>query len=255
MILAIDISNSVITIGCVDDSHIYFVEQLSSNLRATPLEYCVSFHMMFQLHHIDKSQIEGCMISSVVAPITSVIRLALEKLRLHPIKVVGPGIKTGLNIKIDNPTQLGSDLAVNAVAAIHEYPKPIIIIHLGTATSFSVIDQNNYYLGGCLMPGISASLDAMSKVTSQLPLITLEKPKKLIGRNTTECMKSGTFYGNAAMIDGMIDRFEAELGQPAATLVASGRFAHDLIPCCMHDIIIDQELLLKGLWILYQKNR
>ena len=168
--------------------------------------------------------------------------------------MVGSGLKTGLNILIDNPAQLGSDLVVDAVAAIAAYPKPIMIFDMGTATTLSVIDSKGNYLGGMIIPGISLALEALSSRTSQLPRIRLDTPKKLIGSNTIDCMKSGTIYGNASMLDGIIDRVEKELGE-SPTVVATGGLSRSIVPYCERKIICDDNLMLKGLFILYQKNQ
>ncbi|MEG1873101.1 MAG: type III pantothenate kinase, partial [Ruthenibacterium sp.] len=166
---------------------------------------------------------------------------------------IGPGIKTGLNILIDNPAQLGSDLVVDAVAAIHAYEKPLIIIDMGTATTFSVVDQKGNYLGGVICSGLKISLDALTARTSQLQSIGLEPPKSVIGCNTVDCMKSGAIYGGASMLDGMIDRIQEEMGQKAI-VVATGGLGKFVVPYCKHPIIYDDALLLKGLWLIYKKN-
>ena len=254
MILAIDIGNTNIVIGCCDDEKIYFIERLSTNYPKTELEYAISFKNVLELYGIDASQIEGGIISSVVPPITNIVRASVEKVLGKTVKIVGPGVKTGLNILMDNPAQVGSDLIVNAVAAIHEHKAPLIIIDMGTATTISVVDKNQNYIGGMIIPGIRISLDALTSRTSQLPRISLDAPKKIIGKNTIDCMKSGVLNGNASCIDGMIDRIEKELGEPA-TVIATGGLAKAIIPHCVKEIIIDDELLLKGLWLIYQKNK
>ena len=171
---------------------------------------------------------------------------------LEPL-VVGPGIISGLNIKLDNPAQLGSDRVVGAVAAIAQYPKPIIVIDMGTATTFCAINELGEHLGGIIYPGVKISLDALTQMASNLSGISLTKPKKVIGSNTADSMKSGILYGNASMIDGMIDRFEEELGK-TRTIVATGGLSETIIPFCKHKIIFDNDLLLKGLKIIYDKN-
>ena len=170
------------------------------------------------------------------------------------MKIVGPGVKTGLNILMDNPAQVGSDRIVNAVAAINEYPAPLIIIDMGTATTFCVIDEKKNYIGGMILPGVRISLDALTSRTSQLSKISIEAPKKTIGKNTIDCMKSGIIHGNAACIDGMVKRIEHELGQKA-TVLATGGLARKIVPYCEQRILIDDELLLKGLRLIYNKNK
>ena len=167
--------------------------------------------------------------------------------------MVGPGLKTGLNIKIDNPAQLGSDLVVTAVAGINHYPLPQVIIDMGTATTFSVINQKGEYLGGLILPGVNLSLRALSGMTAQLPSIGLTVPKNVIGSNTIDCMNSGVVNGNAAMIDGLVQRIAEELGQQP-TVVATGGIAKAIVPYCKTEITLNDNLLLEGLAILYYKN-
>lgn len=254
MILAIDIGNTNIVIGCCDDEKIYFIERLSTNILKTELEYAISFKNVLEIYGIDPAQIEGGIISSVVPPITNIVRSSAEKVLGKPMKIVGPGVKTGLNILMDNPAQVGSDRIVNAVAAINEYPVPLIIIDMGTATTFCVVDEKKNYIGGMILPGVRISLDALTSRTSQLSRISIEAPKKTIGKNTIDCMKSGIIHGNAACIDGMVSRIERELGQKA-TILATGGLAKKIVPYCEQEIIIDDELLLKGLRLIYNKNK
>ena len=215
MVFTIDIGNSNIVVGTVNRQGVLFVERMSTDHKKTELEYAILLKSAMEIHGITTNEIKGCIISSVVPPVTSVINRALEKLTGEKALVVGPGIRTGLNIKIDNPAQLGSDLVVDAVAGIAEYPLPLIIIDMGTATTMSAIDAAGNYLGGVIIPGVRVALDSMVSRTAQLPRISFEAPKKAIGKNTIECMKSGIVYSNAALIDGVILRMEEELGEKA----------------------------------------
>lgn len=153
MILAIDIGNTNIVIGCCDKEKIYFVERLSTNNTKTELEYAISFKNVLELYQIDPKEIDGGIISSVVPPITNIVRASAEKVLGKSVKIVGPGVKTGLNILMDNPAQVGSDRIVNAVAAINEYTAPLIIIDMGTATTFCVVDEKKNYIGGMIYRG------------------------------------------------------------------------------------------------------
>lgn len=254
MILAIDIGNTNIVIGCCDKEKIYFVERLSTNNTKTELEYAISFKNVLELYQINPKEIEGGIISSVVPPITNIVRASAEKVLGKSVKIVGPGVKTGLNILMDNPAQVGSDRIVNAVAAINEYTVPLIIIDMGTATTFCVVDEKKNYIGGMILPGVGISLDALTSGTSQLSRISIEASKKIIGKNTIDCMKSGIINGNAACIDGMISRINRELGQEA-TVIATGGLAKKIVPHCEKEILIDDELLLKGLRLIYEKNK
>jgi type III pantothenate kinase len=254
MIFAIDVGNSNIAIGCVNDRKVLFREQISTNQQKTSLEYAIDFKIILELHRIVLSEIEGCIISSVVPPLSRVLYDAAAKILHKTPFLVGPGLKTGLKIMIDNPAQLGSDLVVGAVAAIAEYPVPSIQIDMETATTFSVVGSKNEYLGGAIVPGVLVALDSLSSRTSQLPSISLTTPKKAIGTNTIDCMKSGSVFGSAAMIDGMIDRINQELSADA-TVIATGSVAGHIIPHCRHHILYDRDLMLKGLELLYRKNQ
>lgn len=253
MILAIDIGNTNTVIGCCKDNEILFVERLSTDSSRTVLEYAISIKNVLELYQIQPGALKGSIISSVVPPLTNLFRDAIRKIVGKEPMIVGPGVKTGLNILMDNPGQVGSDLIVNAVAALAEHPVPLIIIDLGTATTISVVDSKKNYIGGMILPGIRVSLDSLVNRASQLHRISLEAPKRLIGKNTAECMKSGVIHGNAACIDGMIDRIEKEL-KTKATVIATGGLAGSIIPHCTHKIILDDALLLKGLLYIYKKN-
>lgn len=253
MILAIDIGNTNIVIGCCEDNKILFRDRISTNHTATVLEYIAILKTAFELNEIAPDDIGGIIISSVVPAVTDTLKKAAEKYTNSKAIVVGPGIKTGLSILIDNPAQLGSDLVVDAVAGINNYPLPLIVIDMGTATTLSVINKQGDYLGGMIVPGVWASHDSLIRKTSQLPKIAFERPKRVIGKNTVECMKSGLLYSSAGAIDGLIDRISDELGDKC-TVVATGGLANVIIPLCRSEIILDDDLLLKGLMIIYNKN-
>ena len=253
MILAVDIGNTNIVMGCFETDTILFRERISTNQLATELEYASIMRTALDMHSLDAQNIKGAIISSVVPSITATVRKAIEKLTGVTAMIVGPGVKTGLSIMIDNPASLGSDQAVDAAAAIKEYKAPIIIIDMGTATTMSVIDKKKNYLGGVIMTGMAVSSDALTKRTSQLPKIAFETPKRVIGTNTVDCMKSGIMYSTACSIDGLIERMEEELGE-SCTVIATGGLASLIVPLCKRNIILDEDLLLKGLMVIYNKN-
>lgn len=253
MILAIDIGNTNIVIGCIEDDKILFVERLSTNTSQTVLEYAISFKNVLEIYNIRPDDIEGSILSSVVPPITSIVEEAAQKMTGKAPLVVGPGVKTGLNILMDAPGSVGSDLISAAVAGVAEYPLPLIIFDFGTASTVYVVDKNKNFIGGMIMPGIRTSADSLTSRTSQLPKVSLEAPKKVIGKNTIDCMKSGIIYGNAACMDGIIQRINEELGE-TATAVATGGLASTIVPHCKSEVILDNELLLKGLHMIYKKN-
>ena len=254
MILAIDIGNTNIVVGCIDKEKIYFIERLSTVRTKTELEYAIDLKTVLDIYHIKRTDIEGCIISSVVPQITNVAKLAAEKILKKEVLVLGPGVKTGLNIMLDNPGEMGADRVADAVAALTYYPVPLVIVDMGTATTVSVVDEKKRYLGGMILPGVRVSLDALTSRASQLSGISIEEPKKLIGKNTVDCMKSGILYGNAAAVDGIIDRIEEELGKKV-TAIATGGMSGKIIPHCKRKIIQDEDLLLKGLLIIYEKNK
>ena len=253
MILAIDIGNTNIVIGCINGKERVFIERLFTVRTKTELEYAIDIKNVLDIYHIKKTDLEGGIISSVVPQITTVIKLAVEKILKKEPLVVGAGIKTGLNIRIDNPAQLGSDLVVDSVAAIAEYPVPLLIFDMGTANTVCVIDKNKNYIGGMIYPGIEVSLDSLTANASQLGGISLEAPEHIIGKNTVECMKSGAIYSAAAAIDGIIDRMSEAL-DGEVTVVATGGLAKKIVPHCRRTVMLDEDLLLKGLAVIYHKN-
>ena len=254
MILAIDIGNTNIVVGCIDDQKTYSIERLSAVRTKTELEYAVDLKTVLDIYHIKGSDIEGCIISSVVPQITNTAKLAAEKILKKEVMVLGPGVKTGLNILMDHPGQLGADLVADAVAGLNEYPVPFIVIDMGTATTVSVVNSKKQYIGGMILPGVRVSLDALTAHASQLSGISIDAPKHVIGKNTVECMKSGVLYSSAAALDGIIDRVEEELGEKT-TVIATGGLAKKIVSHCKKDIILDEDLLLKGLLVIYEKNK
>lgn len=254
MILAIDMGNTNIVIGCIDDNNTYFVERMATDLLKTELEYAVGIKTVLELYDMKVEDIEGVIISSVVPPLVHILKRACRKVLNMEPSVVGPGIKTGLNIRMDNPAQVGSDMIVSAVAGLKEYGAPFVFVDMGTATTISVVDKQGNYIGGAILPGMNTAMDALVSKTAQLTKISMEAPKQVIGKNTIDCMKSGMVIGNAACIDGMLDRIFEELGYETRIL-ATGGLAGIVVPHCRHSITIDDALLLKGLKIIYDKNR
>lgn len=254
MILAIDIGNTNIVLGCIEGKTIAKEARMATDTLKTSDQYCAELKGMLDLLEVSVKGFEGVIISSVVPPVLNSFRTAIVKLTGHTPVVVGPGIKTGLNILLDNPALAGGDLIVGAVAALDQYKPPLLVIDMGTATTITAIDANGSFLGGSIFPGVKISAEALSGKTAQLPAISLEAPQKAIGRNTVDCMRSGLMMGTAAMLDGMIERMEAELGTPA-TVIATGGIARFIIPMCKREMIYDKDLLLKGLRIIYENNR
>ena len=249
-ILTIDIGNSNICIGCVNDHQVEFVERMHSDRNKTDLEFAVLVKMVLDLHEVELNGLDGSIISSVVPPLTDLLCKAIEKLTGIRSLIVGPGIKTGMQIL---PQGVGADLVVGAVAAIEHYGAPAIIIDMGTATTMTVVDENRNFIGGIICPGVALALQSLESSAAQLPHIQMTAPKKVINTDTAESMHAGVVYGNAGAIDALIDRMHTELGYDTK-VIASGGLAPLIVLHCCHDIIIDDELLLKGLDTLFYKN-
>ena len=254
MLLAIDIGNTNIVLGCMENGEIRVVARIATDLIKTSDQYCVDIKNMLSIYDVDLSAIEGVIISSVVPPVLNSCKTAVRKLTGRQPMVVGPGIRTGVNIQMENPAAVGSDLIVAAVAALEAYPAPIIIIDMGTATTITAVDKNGSFVGGCICPGVKISAEALSGRTAQLPAISLESTQKVIGKNTVDAMRSGVMLGAACMIDGLVDRMQTELGGNAS-VVATGGIARFVLPMCRHEIAYDRDLLLKGLQLIYNLNK
>lgn len=254
MLLAIDIGNTNIVFGCADDNdNIILSERISTSHSATSAEYAVLMDSILRMNGFDPKNITDAVMSSVVPSVTNTVREAVDKLFDIDVMTAAPGVKTGLNILIDNPRQLGSDQVVDAVGAVNNYPVPLIIIDMGTATTVSVVDINKNYLGGLIMTGMKTATDALIQRTAQLPKIDFELPESIIGTNTIDCMKNGALYSNACALDGIIERIEEKLGEKC-TVIATGGLAEVVVPLCRRDIILDKNLLIKGLTIIHRKN-
>lgn len=253
MILTIEIGNSTITLGGVEGEDIRFQCRINTDRVKTSDTYCIDLKTLFEVYGIDLKTIEGVIIASVVPQVLNSVRTAIRKLLGKEPIVVGPGIRTGLDIRLENPGQMGAGLVAADVAALAEHKPPMIIIDMGTATTMTVLDPDGAHLGGCVCPGLRISLEALTTRTSLLPGIQLDSPERAVGRNTADAMRSGIMFGNAAMLDGMIDRFRAETGWEF-TILATGGLAKRVVPLCRHEIIYDRYLIIKGLVKLYRQN-
>ena len=198
MILALDIGNTNVVFGCIADGEILFTERMATDSGKTELDYAISLKMVLELREIKVSEITGAIIGSVVPPVTSLMREAIRKVTGQEALVVNVDMNIGLEVLMDNPSSVGTDLIVGAVAGINRYPVPLILIDMGTATTICVVNENKQYIGGMILPGIGVSMNSLTSRTAQLPRISLDPPKRLIGKNTVECMQSGALYGNAS---------------------------------------------------------
>lgn len=256
MILVIDVGNTNIVLGVYQQETLQHFWRLSTNRQATADEYGVMIHNLFSLAGLSVKDIDGVIISSVVPPIMSTMELLCETYLYKTPLIVGPGVKTGLNIRYENPREVGADRIVNAVAAIEQYggEMPLVVVDFGTATTFDVIDVKGNYLGGAIVPGIGISTEALYQRAAKLPRIELTKPKSVIGRNTVHSMQAGIIFGYAGQVDGIVDRISQELGtQPK--VVATGGLA-DLIASESRTIDTTNPLLtLEGLRLIYNRNQ
>lgn len=253
MILAVDIGNTNIVLGCIEDDRILFEARMATDLIKTSDQYCAELKSILGLFDAEIARIEGSIVSSVVPPVLNSFRTAIRKLTGRDCLVVGPGIRTGLNIRMDNPAEVGSDLIVAAVAGIARYGMPLLLVDMGTATTITAVDRSGAFVGGCICPGVKISMEALTGRTAQLPGIALEEPKRAIGKNTRDCMQSGIMFGAAAMLDGLLDRMEQELGGEV-NVVATGGIARFVVPLCRRKIVLNRGLMLEGLNLLYKRN-
>jgi len=256
VLLAIDVGNSNTSIGLFDDNkNLQFLASLDTDSRKTADQISIDLMNLFALYGYDYKAVTGAILCSVVPPLNFMMQKALTRLLGKPPMVVGPGVKTGLNIRLSNQTQVGADIVADAVSALEKFPAPIITIDMGTATTIGVITEGRNYEGGLLLPGVNVSLEALSRRAAQLPDISLQHPKALIGKNTEDCMRSGIVYGTAGMLDGIIDRIREEFAGKEVTVVATGGNAPVIVRYCRNKIIYDKYLLMEGLWTIYQKNK
>lgn len=255
MLLAIDVGNSNTSVGLFDkEKNLRFLASLDTDSRKTADQISIDLMNLFALYHYQYSDVTGAILCSVVPPLNFMMEKALTRLLGKPPMVVGPGVRTGLNIRLTNQTQVGADIVADAVSALEEFEPPIITIDMGTATTIGVISKDRTYEGGLLLPGVNVSLEALSRRAAQLPAISLQHPKSLIGKNTEDCMRSGIVYGSAGMLDGIIDRVRELFPGQKVTAVATGGNAPVIVRYCRNPIIYDKYLLMNGLWTIYQKN-
>ena len=256
MLLAVDIGNSTISIGLFDSKGILqFLSSLDTDPRKTADQICVDLMNLFQLYRFRYEDVTDSILCSVVPPLNFMTAKALTRLLGKPPMVIGPGVKTGLNIRLAVQSQVGADIVADAVAALESFQAPIITIDMGTATTIGVISEGRTYEGGMLLPGVNVSLEALSRRAAQLPAISLQHPKTVIGKNTEDCMRSGIVYGTAGMLDGIIDRIRGEFPGKEVSVVATGGNAPVIVRYCRNPIVYDKYLLMNGLWTIYQKNR
>ncbi len=251
MLLAVDIGNTNIVLGVLNGEKLICSGRLSTNVNETEIEYSMKLKAFLDINNVDN--IDGAIISSVVPALVRTLLKSIQLVCNVEALVVGPGVKTGLNIKIDNPAETGANIVVGDVAVINKYPLPAIVFYFGTATTASVIDKTGAHLGGAIMCGIKTAINSLSSTTAQLPQIDISVPSKIIGRNTVDAMKCGSVIGTAAMLEGLVSRFEKELGEKA-TVIVTGGFGKAIAKAAELDVIVDENLFVDGLRIIYEKN-
>ena len=256
MFLAVDVGNTQTVIGLFRGREVVDRWRLSSGRERTEDEFTILLAGLLAPTGYGPDDFEGAAMSSVVPPVATALRSALQKLVGSDVLVVGPGIRTGMAIKIDNPREVGADRVVNSVAARDRYGTPVVVVDFGTATTFDVVDGTGAYLGGVIAPGLEVSMDALVSATAALREVDLTEPRSVIGKGTTEAIQSGLLYGYAGLVDGVMDRILAELaGDAAVAVVATGGVARVIVPLCRHVSTIDPTLTLDGLRLIWELNR
>lgn len=254
MLLAIDIGNTSVSIGAYKNDELIFTARLLTDRKEDTVGYTVKLLDILSLNGVKPSDFSGAIISSVVPELTEHLSVAVCKATGKKPLLVGAQHNGNLKVDILPVSYLGADLIAASIGAINKYPLPCLVADLGTATKILVIDKDGVFRGCTISPGVKISLDALSERTSLLPEISLEKPERVIGENTAECMHSGIVYGTAAMLDGLISRIKKELGVEKVTVVATGGYSKTISECCETEIIYDENLLLDGLREIYEDN-
>ncbi len=254
MLLTADVGNTNIKLGIFDGDRLAYKLRFSTNDKMTSDEFAVELYTFFQIYDIDYRRINGSIISSVVPKVTQPLREAIEIVTGANSFVIGPGLKTGMDLRIDRPETLGGDLVCGCVGAYEKYGGPVIVVFMGTATVIAYVGENCVYYGGIIAPGVGISLDALTSRGALLPAVDLQAPKKAICTNTADCIRSGVVNGAACMLDGMIDRFQQETGNECK-IVATGGLAPQIIRSCAHEISFEENIILYGLRSIYERNR
>ena len=256
MLLAIDIGNSNVSLGVFQGETLCLRAKLSAQTERSADEYAAVFYDLLRMNGLDRRDLTGCILSSVVPALTGLVEAAAERLTGAAVLRVGPGVRTGFRIRIDDPSQLGGDLVADTLAALTEYGAPLIIIDVGTVTTLAAVDAGRTYLGGCILPGIHASATLLKFTTALLPSIALGVGEgECLGRNSADAMRCGLLLGSALMVDGFIDRFQALPGMAGARVVATGGSAKLATAYCSREVTLDEDLTLKGLRYLYENNQ
>ena len=250
-LLLVDVGNTHMVVG-VDDGSSIRTWRLSTRASRTADEYVI---LLGPLLDGTLDDIAGAAVSSVVPPATAAVRAALTQMTGREPVVVGPGVRTGMSLRVDNPREVGADRIVNALGAVERFGAPVITVDFGTATTVDLVGPGDEYRGGAIAPGLAISADALVEHTAALRRVDLVTPERAAGRSTVEAIQSGLVFGYAGMVDGLIERIRAEDGADDIPVVATGGLAEVVIPHCRHEIHLDQDLTLRGLRVVWERNR
>lgn len=254
MLLAIDIGNTNIVLGLFSKDKLIHNWRLETKKERTCDEWGIFLKELFQFAKKDLKDVTGIVISNVVPPMQrAIVEMCIKYIGRKPL-VVGPQIKIDMPISTDNPSEVGADRIVNAVAAYHQYKSPLIIVDFGTATTFDYISGNGEYRGGLIVPGITISAQALFNEASQLPRVDISKPKQVIGKNTIECMQAGIYYGYVGMVDSVVERMEKEIGEKTK-VIATGGLSSLIAKDSKKISVISEFLTLEGLKLIYEWNQ
>lgn len=252
MLLAIDVGNTNVTFGVYDDDKLLFVSRMATNSSLMQDQYAVWIRQILHLHGVHGEKITGAIVSSVVPRLAHDIPAAIKLLYGVECILVSKKTVTQLEVITENPNEIGADLLVDCVAAKAVCKCPCIVIDMGTATKLLVLDKLGRFCGAVITPGVGVSFEALVSNAALLSSVEMRAPKNVMGLNTTQCLQSGIIHGSAAMIDGLCDRIEKEIGE-ACSVIATGGFSREIVKNCSRDIIYSETLLIDGLKIIYDE--
>ena len=253
MLLVIDVGNTNIVYGLFDGAKLVHQFRVESSRGRTADEYAVVLRQLLAMSHVEPSAVDASILASVVPALTEPMVDLVRRAFGHEPLVVGPGLRSGVPILYENPREVGADRIVNAVAAFEKMGGGCIVVDFGTATTFDCISPKGEYLGGVIAPGIQISADALFARAAKLPRVEITKPPKVVGRNTVNSMQSGIVYGYVGLVDGLVERLKAELGFPCG-VIATGGLARLIAPLSSTIVLVDDELTLTGLRLIYERN-